>query len=574
MNEHINEKGQEAAMSSQTRSRFGRRDFLRRGAVLGAAAGTGTAVGGALLTNTASSAPGGGLAQPGPLSPSVDYSVMGGVRLMVTDGWFSFPGRRHDTGTPLYGFGFRALDNIDLAEDDGELDVNPGVLIDKYKGFMHWSSPTIIGEEGVEFAIVVTNLGFIARPDLDDSHTLHWHGFRNATAVFDGVPETSIAVPSGRDLPYFFDPKVQNPAQPKGSAGTYMYHCHFEDVEHVQMGMTGIVFVEPRDMWFQPDGVTNWEDSFEVPAGPTTQPYGRQKVAYNLTNGDGVAHGIDVSFQREFALLMNEIDTRPHDLLEAVQDFVWTDYKADWWNINGRSYPDTVVPQIIPTEVADATSGTNAYPETADMPADFGLAGGPGANSTVTDIEAEGQMRWQPNSSLVQCMEGERVLLRIANLGYEVHSIELVGCSDLDVVGHDASLLVSSDGTNGLNYVARRIELGPGESRDAIFTAPAFDSNPDVVVDDVLAARVQEAPGMTRKFNRYILRSRNNHRNTNGGEVFGDGPSYAGLKDTYGGMVTEVWVYPSSGQLGSAELPDQVFPNETYPTLVVPAGHV
>ena len=28
--------------------------------------------------------------------------------------------------------------------------------------------------------------------------------------------------------------------------GTYMYHCHFEDVEHVQMGMTGMVFVRPK----------------------------------------------------------------------------------------------------------------------------------------------------------------------------------------------------------------------------------------------------------------------------------------------------------------------------------------
>ena len=27
--------------------------------------------------------------------------------------------------------------------------------------------------------------------------------------------------------------------------GTYMYHCHVEDVEHVHMGMTGLVFVRP-----------------------------------------------------------------------------------------------------------------------------------------------------------------------------------------------------------------------------------------------------------------------------------------------------------------------------------------
>ena len=36
--------------------------------------------------------------------------------------------------------------------------------------------------------------------------------------------------PIGRDFTYYYQPR-----QP----GTYMYHCHFEDVEHVQMGMTG-----------------------------------------------------------------------------------------------------------------------------------------------------------------------------------------------------------------------------------------------------------------------------------------------------------------------------------------------
>ena len=75
------------------------------------------------------------------------------------------------------------------------------------------------------------------RPDLFDGHTLHWHGFVNAIPLFDGVPELSLAVPIGRDLSYFYRPH---------DAGTYMYHCHFEDVEHVQMGMTGMVFVRPK----------------------------------------------------------------------------------------------------------------------------------------------------------------------------------------------------------------------------------------------------------------------------------------------------------------------------------------
>ena len=79
--------------------------------------------------------------------------------------------------------------------------------------------------------VSLSNLGLAVRPDLVDGHTIHWHGFVNAIPLFDGVPELSISVPIGRSFTYYYRPQ---------DAGTYMYHCHFEDVEHVQMGMTGV----------------------------------------------------------------------------------------------------------------------------------------------------------------------------------------------------------------------------------------------------------------------------------------------------------------------------------------------
>ena len=48
-----------------------------------------------------------------------------------------------------------------------------------------------------DIKITLTNLGLSVRPDLVDGHTIHWHGFRNAIPLFDGVPELSIAVPIG-----------------------------------------------------------------------------------------------------------------------------------------------------------------------------------------------------------------------------------------------------------------------------------------------------------------------------------------------------------------------------------------
>jgi len=532
-------------MTSEQRNQVGRRTFLRRGAVVTAAAGAGTVVGGTLMANSVAGRGAPVLGQALPLSDAIDYITLQSVRIMATDGFISLPKRRHGvanpaSANPVYAIGFRAVDDLRTEANGGELDWNPGRLIEKYKGKVMHTAPTIVAIEGEEMAVVLTNLGLVDRADLSDSHTLHWHGFRNATAVFDGVPELSISVPSGRDLPYFFDLKTADePGQSKGSAGTYMYHCHFEDTEHVQMGMTGVVFVEPRDMWF--DALGN--------------NIARRKVAYN----DNPA-GIDSSFDREFAFLMNEIDTHPHDSLHAIQEFVWSDYKANYWTINGRSYPDTVIPQITPQESAAA------YQETLAMP----------AVPTTADEIAEAEMYYQQNTSLIQCRAGDRVLLRIASLGYEIHSIEVAGINDMTVIAHDASLLMGKNGSSDMTYRARRIELGPGEARDAIINAPAYDDAS--AEDDELATR----QGLTRRFNRYLLKSRRHDRMHNNGSIDPlDGVSYAGASDTYGGMVTEIWVYPADTDpevtgLTPAQhlLPDQISVNETFPTLVVPNGHV
>ena len=67
----------------------------------------------------------------------------------------------------------------------------------------------------------------------------------------------------------------------RATPGTYMYHCHVEDIEHVTMGMTGIVFVRPLQ-----NGNTSY-----YPSG---------KYAYN--DGDG-----STGYDREFAMFLSEI---------------------------------------------------------------------------------------------------------------------------------------------------------------------------------------------------------------------------------------------------------------------------
>jgi FtsP/CotA-like multicopper oxidase with cupredoxin domain len=256
--------------------------------------------------------------------------------------------------------------------------------------------------------ITLTNLGLKVRPDLGDGHTIHWHGFRNANPWFDGVPEMSISVPIGRDFAYYYQPR---------DPGTYMYHCHFEDVEHVQMGMTGVLYVRPKQ-----NG---------------TVKGGFNKFAYN--DGDG-----STGYDREFAFILSEMWLESHYKDAHIQQPEWDEYKADAWMMNGRCYPDTVLP-------AGAYSSSTGDPQ------------------AVSGLPS--RLSYQPITSLVRCNSGDRVLLRLANLGYQEHAMTAPGLR-LTVVGRDATQL--TNGANHIYYDTSVLELGPGEAFDALFTAPTY----------------------------------------------------------------------------------------------------
>jgi FtsP/CotA-like multicopper oxidase with cupredoxin domain len=421
-----------------TRRDLTRRDFLKVGGSGALLALLGSALP-ALASSTATSKVGAPVTAPvaAPLAapPPVFW------HLAATDGHILLPGR----ADPLYVFGF-----IDVP-----VGVTPNAL-DVYKGNVRFPAPLIGVDQDGDVYIIVTNIGLVLRPDLDDSHTLHWHGFPNATAIFDGVPEVSIAVPPGRDFPYFYHPRRE---------GTFMYHCHFEDVEHVQMGMQGIVYVRPRQNGTSLGGFT--------------------KFAYN--DGDG-----STGYHREFALLLDELWTVPHENLPSIQESVWPFYKPNYWVLNGRSYPDTVL------------------------------------------LNDDPSLPSQPMSSLIQANPGERILLRLANLGYEQHAMQMTGIR-MKVVGEDATLLRGSGGAD-TSYQTNIIYIGPGEARDVLFTAPAFNASAAVFTDAVGS------------YNKYFFKNRNYQKLTNNGAP--------GL----GGMVTELRVYNGS------PLPAQATANQTYPS--------
>src|SRR5438874_436861 len=98
-------------------------------------------------------------------------------------------------------------------------------------------APMMAIDEDDEFFLTLTNVGMIMRPDLFEQHTVHFHGYPNASAFYDGVPDASVAINIGGSFTYYY-------LAP--DAGTYFWHCHITPPEHLQMGMVGQIYVRPR----------------------------------------------------------------------------------------------------------------------------------------------------------------------------------------------------------------------------------------------------------------------------------------------------------------------------------------
>jgi FtsP/CotA-like multicopper oxidase with cupredoxin domain len=182
-------------------------------------------------------------------------------------------------------------------------------------------APQIVLDEGDEFYLSLTNVGMMIRPDLFDPHTVHWHGFPEASSVFDGVPDASISINMGSSLTYYY-----NVVEP----GTYMYHCHVEATEHMQMGMLGNLYVRPAQNKLPDSTVLN---GFIHNVG--------NEYAYN--DGDG-----STFYDVDYAIQIGAFDSDFHDSSYTVQPLPFAAMRNNYPMLNGRGYPDTVNPDPLP----------------------------------------------------------------------------------------------------------------------------------------------------------------------------------------------------------------------------------
>ncbi len=350
---------------------------------------------------------------------------------------------------------------------------DPGGIMDT--GVMNGSipGPLMAFDEDDEFFLTLTNVGMIMRPDLFEQHTVHFHGYPNASSFYDGVPDASIAINIGGSFTYYY-------LAP--DAGTYFWHCHITPPEHLQMGMVGQLYVRPRQnrtpagtdvyqtsLRQQGDLRTSCNPGLPAAAGqpgpdilcsvplPAVHPGFSQVAGYKYAYNDGdgsTRYDIDVPIQ------IHGFDPNFHFVGMTFNPEGFSDMKDKYFLLNGRSYPDTVGVAGGPADVnGDLTGATNPDPHT----------------HAITTAASDTMNRpSQPLPTLITLNHtggpggtGQRALLRIADLDVqEYQTLSSIGIP-MQLIGFNAKLLRDQAGNN-LYITTNSITLGGGESQDVI----------------------------------------------------------------------------------------------------------
>jgi FtsP/CotA-like multicopper oxidase with cupredoxin domain len=300
-------------------------------------------------------------------------------------------------------------------------------------------APLMAIDEDDEFFLTLTNVGQIMRPDLFEEHTVHFHGYPNASAFFDGVPDASAAISIGGSFTYYY-------LAP--DAGTYFWHCHITPPEHLQMGMVGQIYVRPRqnklpaganlhdglvaqqaDLRTRSDCAADILCSTPVPPADTGATRAAGKL-YAYNDGDG-----STAYDVEYPIQMMGFDPNFHFISMTFNPAGFADMKDKYFMLNGRGYPDTINPGPLKTQASD---GVERYS--------------------------------QPMSALINIPLGGKALLRLSDLNVtQFHTLASLGIP-MRVIALNARLLRDQDGTN-LYYDTNSITLGGGESLDVILDA-------------------------------------------------------------------------------------------------------
>ncbi len=373
--------------------------------------------------------------QPGTEFPNIFNGVYTGVAFQPGD-----PATTDDASGPQafkYNGAVGLVPDIDYG---GAIDghVDPRQIMDI--GVMNGNipAPLMAIDEDDEFFLTLTNVGMIMRPDLFEQHTVHFHGYPNASSFYDGVPDASVAINIGGSFTYYY-------LAP--DAGTYFWHCHITPPEHLQMGMVGQIYVRPRQnrvpsgnslfaalqqQELDPRTACNSADDIVCtnPLPPTNNVQRAPTGNYAYNDGDGSTY-----YDVEYPIQIHGFDPNFHFVGMTFNPEGFADMKDKYFLLNGRSYPDTVQSGPLETQSADGVEHFS-----------------------------------QPLPSIINIPVGGKALLRLSDLDVtEYQTLASLGIP-MKVIAINAKLLRDQAGNN-LYYNTNSITLGGGESLDVILDA-------------------------------------------------------------------------------------------------------
>jgi len=281
---------------------------------------------------------------------------------------------------------------------------------DAATGAFRYPGPTIDVMAGDLVVVTLTNL----LPDPDGSGPLTAEPVSLVFFGQDGVTTPQYqtvgqrgtlrslaaeALPGGPVVTYTFT--ATNP-------GTYYYQSGTNLHKHIDMGLIGGMIVRP--------------------AAPNQ--------AYDTT---------DSAYDKENLLLMSALDAYQHKRVEQGLPYLATSYLATNWFLNGRSYPDTILPDNV-----------------SHLPA-------------------------QPLSAMVELVAGQHVLFRMVTLDRDMHPFHHHG-NHATVVGHNGVPLrsVPTSTTSDLAVDRFTQSIFPGETYDALYTWTGEDLGWDIYGHPVL----------------------------------------------------------------------------------------
>jgi FtsP/CotA-like multicopper oxidase with cupredoxin domain len=271
--------------------------------------------------------------------------------------------------------------------------------------FQH-PSPTLCVNEGDTVTIVLNNT-------LPQDVSIIFPGQENVLAngapsepQFDGGGHLTslapVAAANGGSATYSFV---------ASEPGTYLYESGTESAIQVNMGLFGALVVRPaaHPDWAYNEFVVSGTVSFTTQFDP----------------------------DEEFLLIFSEIDPMLHMAVEQGLPYDMNNYRARYWNINGRSFPDTVAPngaEWLPNQPYGSL--VHIHPFNDD----------PGAGEAYHPYPA---------------------LLRYLSVGTENYPHHPHG-NHARVIARDGNVLIDASGQD-LSYEKFTTNIGPGQTFDEMF---------------------------------------------------------------------------------------------------------